>query len=448
MRVAATLTLLCAGSAMMARGDPAPSPPLRAQGAVMDGMGLNIHDLRQPQAELSRIAGAGVKWVRFDVSWAQTEQVAGQYDWRRTDDRIRAITAAGMRPILVLAYGNRLYGGAGVLSAGVPAAAAPPGPPPLPLDDAAVDAYARWTAAAAVRYARYGAVLELWNEPNNDQFWPPRADAAAYLRLANAACRAIRARSRAATVWAPGLASSDHRDPADRSAFLGRLVADPLPRCLSAISIHPYLFWGSIDGAPAFWQRVRATVAVAGRPVVSSESGISSYRGGVSPDMQASYLVRMRLYDHMAGVPVSVWYDWRNNGAAPADPEDNYGLLDADGAEKPALAALRVLSTQLRGRTRQCMVRSASQTTLFAWDPARPDDQLVVAWPFAGGGGPGLRGSVTVQLPADAAAPAARDLYGAPLPVTALAAGRGAWGIQGIMPAYIHYRGGRPQVCA
>ena len=57
-------------------------------------------------------------------------------------------------------------------------------------------------------------------------------------------------------------------------AALGRA---PLVGCLSAISVHPYLFMGAIDDAPRWWQQFRTTLGPAARkPLVASEWGLST----------------------------------------------------------------------------------------------------------------------------------------------------------------------------
>ena len=43
----------------------------------------------------------------------------------------------------------------------------------------------------------------------------------------------------------------------------------------------------------------------------------------------------------MAGVKLTIVYDWRNDGPDPADKEANFGLLDFYGTPKPALMPCR-----------------------------------------------------------------------------------------------------------
>jgi hypothetical protein len=43
-------------------------------------------------------------------------------------------------------------------------------------------------------------------------------------------------------------------------------------------------------------------------------------------------------------LPVAVWYDLRDDGEDPANPGQNYGLLDGENSDKPAMKALRTLT--------------------------------------------------------------------------------------------------------
>lgn len=62
-----------------------------------------------------------------------------------------------------------------------------------------------------------------------------------------------------------------------------------------------------------------------------------------------------------AGLPLAVWYDLRDDGTDPANPEQNYGLLDASGNEKPAMAAIRTLMALAGGRKYAGMVQETPE---------------------------------------------------------------------------------------
>jgi hypothetical protein len=84
-------------------------------------------------------------------------------------------------------------------------------------------------------------------------------------------------------------------------------------------------------------------------PVISSEWGYASATKGVSVETQAAYAVRMQLANLMNGVPLSIWYDWKNDGTQPGNFEHNCGTVTYDLIPKPAYTALKTMNDQLKG---------------------------------------------------------------------------------------------------
>jgi len=84
--------------------------------------------------------------------------------------------------------------------------------------------------------------------------------------------------------------------------------------------------------------------------VISGEWGYSTFTNkGISLQMQAAFLVRQQLANLYAGVPISIWYDWKNDGADLAEREQNFGVVTHDLQPKPAYLALQTLTRELSG---------------------------------------------------------------------------------------------------
>jgi hypothetical protein len=47
------------------------------------------------------------------------------------------------------------------------------------------------------------------------------------------------------------------------------------------------------------------------------------------------------------GIPLSIWYDWKNDGPDPDEWEHNFGTVTPDLDPKPAYAAIKTLNEQL-----------------------------------------------------------------------------------------------------
>jgi hypothetical protein len=55
----------------------------------------------------------------------------------------------------------------------------------------------------------------------------------------------------------------------------------------------------------------------------------------------------MQLVNLLEKVPVSVWYDWKNDGTTPGDFEQNCGTVTYELEPKPSYNALMALNNQL-----------------------------------------------------------------------------------------------------
>jgi len=311
-----------------------------------EGVGVNIHFVTGHERDLDLIAAAGFRWVRMDFTWEAVERRRGEYDWRGYDELTRNLRRRGLRALFILDYSHRLYEES--VQTTNPITGRPETNVASPRKPESVEAFARWAAAAAARYARQGVVWEIWNEPNIF-FWRPHPNVDDYIRLARATCRAIRAAEPQAAIIAPGISGFD-------PPFMERFLASGMLEYLDGVSVHPYRFRRPPETAEAEYRRLRQQVDAhtpAGRaepiPIVSSEWGWSTDGKDVSPDTQAAFLVRQQLFNLSMGVPLSIWYDWKNDGRDPHEREHNFGVVDADLNPKPAYQAVQTLARELTG---------------------------------------------------------------------------------------------------
>jgi hypothetical protein len=83
--------------------------------------------------------------------------------------------------------------------------------------------------------------------------------------------------------------------------------------------------------------------------ILSGEWGYSSHSHGVSLETQAAFAARQLLSNLLRGIPLSIWYDWKNDGEDPNENEHNFGTVLPDLTPKPAYIALQILTRQLSG---------------------------------------------------------------------------------------------------
>ncbi len=96
--------------------------------------------------------------------------------------------------------------------------------------------------------------------------------------------------------------------------------------------------------------------------------------------VQAQWLVRMMVVQLARGAEKIFWYDFMNDGWEPENPEHNFGLIRADLAPKPAVAAYAFLSHQLRQARwlGTCAIGGGADAYVFATQ--RSGQPILIAW--------------------------------------------------------------------
>ncbi len=368
----ALLVFVCGFAVSLVRASEIPA------GGATSGVGVNIHFTRGHEADLDLIAAAGFKFVRMDFFWADIEHEKGTYDWSAYDELTANLERHGLCAYYIFDYSHPLYEETVTDKNGHSVLASPHHPE-------SVAAFARWAAAAARHFHGRHIVWEIWNEPNGS-FWEPEADVKAYTTLALATARAVRAADPQATIVAP--ATSGFSWP-----FLEDFLQSGVLSYLDAVSVHPYRRTDQPpESAAGDYARLRGIIASntpASRreaiPILSGEWGYSTCVNGVSLPTQAAFAARQQLANVLQGVPISIWYDWKNDGDDPKENEHNFGAVRSDLTPKPTYLAIKTLTQQLTGfaiQSRQpaenahdfvlVLTNAASETKLAAWTLDQP----------------------------------------------------------------------------
>jgi polysaccharide biosynthesis protein PslG len=136
-------------------------------------------------------------------------------------------------------------------------------------------------------------------------------------------------------------------------------------------------------------------------PILSSEWGWHVGQGGLrptpTPEKQGDFLARSFLVNLSQNIPLSIWYDWKNDGRDPKEGEHNFGTVTADREPKPAYKEMQRLAAALKGKTFAKRLASPSpsqpendwllvfastdgQQTLAAWTTGDLRDVVVPGW--------------------------------------------------------------------
>lgn len=353
-----------------------------AHGAIFgDGFGVNIKTERITPTELAEIKAMGIKRVRVGLSWYIVEQQRGVYRFdtsnaRRSDaddygarttstyDQIMGeIVSAGLIVDATLHEGNAgLLGLVNIAPAGQPAQWRHR----APQTDAEIAMFAAFTSATVRHYdGLYPNKFRwhIWNEPDTDSGYPPKTNAGTVGKLLLKSCEAIKRVSPRAKVMGPALGA--YGDGFLRFDYLRGLFSQANPlTCLDGVTVHPYRS-AVPEAAAADLARVASVMAPyqpQGKvvPVAIDEWGYSinvntfpvptqAWRDR-SENEQAALMLRMYLTSLVANVPLTVIYDWRDNGTSPTDWEHHFGVKAYNGADKAAARMFRFVWPNLSGR--------------------------------------------------------------------------------------------------
>ena len=312
------------------------------------GVGVNIHFTRGHERDLDLIATAGFKFIRMDFGWGGIERKKGEYNWADYDELTANLDKRGLRAIYIFDYSNPLYEET-VMSKN-PLTGQEQKDVASPQHPESVAAFARWAAASAKHFAGRRILWEIWNEPNIS-FWKPKPDVQQYSTLALATARAVSEADPNATIIGPATSEVPMK-------FIEEFFAADALAHLDAVSVHPYRSYkkepetaaGDFAKLRALIERHAPTSEKKRLPIISGEWGYSTFTNkGVSLETQAAYLVRQQLANLLAGVPISIWYDWKNDGTDLNEREHNFGTVTHDLHPKPSYTALQTLTRELSG---------------------------------------------------------------------------------------------------
>jgi hypothetical protein len=320
------------------------------------GGGLGSLTTSALNAELADTKSLGMSWVRFDLDWSNVGAAGpGQYNWTDYDRVISAIHTHGLAALPILDFTPGWAQSSACAGSKI-------------CKPANASDYGQFAAAAAARYAPTGVTAwEIWNEPNNNNFFQPAASASDYTMLLKAASSAIRGIEPTATILTGGLApeasASGNLSPPD---FVRGMYASGARGYFTAVADHPYTWpyspayylpdaaWDQMnqihaimsangDGGKQIW--ITEFGAPTGGPGTIAASGMTTSEGGddhVTEGLQAKMvtdgIAATRSYPW---VGTFFWYSYQDAGTDSSTVENFFGLLRPDGSRKPAYEAMQ-----------------------------------------------------------------------------------------------------------
>ncbi|MTT32165.1 cellulase family glycosylhydrolase [Terrilactibacillus sp. BCM23-1] len=308
--------------------------PIEKKKLTFSGHGVNIHFTGNPK-DIGLIKVADFKYVRMDLIWSNIERRKKVYDFQNTgyDQLTQSLTNKGITPYYILDYSNKLYEQKNSI-----------------VTEKGRKAYCEFVAKATNRYKNNGIIWEIWNEPNI-KYWETQPNYDDYVLLVERASKIIKKNDPSGFVVAPALAGVNWK-----SIWMKEVFKRGILNYIDGFSVHPYR-----ETIPETvvqdYKALKKLIAEFTRkkiPIISGEWGYSTAKGwrglNLTDDLQAAYAVRMFLINQYQRVPISIWYDWKNDGLDPNDGEHNFGLRGHDVTEpKLGYYAVKTVNNILNG---------------------------------------------------------------------------------------------------
>lgn len=298
---------------------------------ISNELGVNLHP-GVTENDVKLMKEAEIKWVRIDLFWSQIEKEKGKYDFTSTgyDQLNKLLLNNGIRPFYILDYGNKLYEENRSI-----------------VTEQGRKAYGNFISAATKRYNRQGAIWEIWNEPNRG-FWYPQPSYEEYSLLVKEIAPIIKKNDTSGIIVAPGLGGGITKESIKwlEETFKRGILED-----IDAVSIHPYRS-DNPESVRNDYQKIRSLISEYTTKkilIISGEWGYPINNLNNSEEKQAEYLIRMFLVNSLEYIPVSIWYDWKNDGPNPDDKEHNFGIMRNDLQPKLSFNAMKTLTHTLSG---------------------------------------------------------------------------------------------------
>ena len=330
---------------------------------VPNGFGTNIHFRGEPR-DLDLIRDAGFKFIRMDLAWSGVEREKDAYEFEKIgyDALTAGCTKRGIRILYILDYSNKLYEANRSVRT-----------------EQGRRAFAAFAEAAAKRYKGKGILWEIWNEPNIKQFWTPQPSVDDYCRLVKQTASRVKQADPSGLVVAPATSGIPFK-------WLEDCFKKGLLNQIDALSVHPYRPQPP-ETVIKDYAKLRELIkryAPKGKkfPIISGEWGYSNInwdKTRLSNERQAQYLVRQFLINLHQGVPVSIWYDWKNDGANPDEREHHFGTVTGDLKPKAAYLAAKTLSSTLEGYSIDSRLDLGSDSD-FAFKLTKDKSEAIAVW--------------------------------------------------------------------
>jgi polysaccharide biosynthesis protein PslG len=296
-------------------------------------------DWRQMSDQVGLSAALGANTNRIPVYWSTIEPSPGRFMWKTTGyDRVyRVMVEAGQRPLLAVQSAPAWASGYSDSECPVADCGFPP----------RRRAYAAWRVFLEKLVRRYPRSLgiEIWNEPNLDNYWAPSPAAGAYVELLKISYRAVKSVSLRMPVVIAGMSPvPTSKGHVSTERFLEEILAKGASRYANAIGVHLYPRSTSGQGLANqldMAQTPRAKYHARRLPLWITEAGYTTTGATkLSESDQAQGIDQLFAAAREDAIPVLMVHRLVGLGVPADSTEAGFGVYTPSLKPKPAAAAI------------------------------------------------------------------------------------------------------------
>ncbi len=316
----------------------------------------------------------GADWIRDEISWRRAETEKGTVEiLAEWDLFVDEAIKDGLKPILILAYGNPNYDEGGA-----------------PYTEEGLAAYANYVSVVVEHFKGRVEHFEIWNEYNLEDtlFNPTSRPPEDYTKLLEVAYKAVKTANPNATVIGGAMSGVDVE-------WLEAVLESGGGQYMDALSYHPYMqpktpeYGGFLTAAlelPNILEKYDVTL-----PLWITEVGwpTSLDNAGSNELDAANYLVRTYILGTVANIEKIFWYDLIDDGNDPYNMEHNFGMVEswtdseAPLAPKFSFLAYNTVSNQLSD-AEYLNFQGLSDNIFVSLYQQQSGEHLLVAWTIDG----------------------------------------------------------------
>ncbi|MGH2514660.1 MAG: endo-1,4-beta-xylanase [Ktedonobacterales bacterium] len=274
--------------------------------------------VQQITTEMAWAQQLGVTYLRVEFDWPLIEPQRGQFDWSRADTIVHTATADGIQltPILVFT---------------------PPWAASCYTCAPSAQDFAAFVTAVVGRYKANVHYWEIWNEPDQPNYWT--VGFPSYVQ--NLLIPGYTAAHAADTGTHVILGGASFPDP----TYYNTIYNDGGGNSFDILAYHEYGTQGQVDVDARYYRGVLNGHGQQSKPIWAGEFGFSE--DGVADTNQQALL--KQVYDAQSSpIAAAFWYNLRDDGAYTCCPPNSlkdahWGLVERDGTKKQGFTVLQQL---------------------------------------------------------------------------------------------------------